>query len=575
MAAFDALTAVAVAAELHIALVEGRVQDVIQPDASSLGVEMYARRKRRYLYLCAHPQAARVHLLDQRPRRGVETPSPLLLSLRKRVEGARLSAVACLPYERVLHIDFDHPTQGRCRLIAEIMGRLSNLILIDDANNVIECLKRVGPAVNRVRVILPGQPYRPPPPQDKLSPNQVTAGAIAALLAQGPPRPLWRILVDGVGGLSPQAARELVQRAAGDATMMGPLADATSLPTSLPMSLAAALARELDRLWAEARAGATQAWLAQGEGALIAYAPYQITHAGQAIPVGSISQAIARFHAQGQTFDAYEGLRAQVRQELERARAHLERQRAALQRQLLDPAERQRLREAGEWILALASQIRPGQTALSVDVGEETPLTIMLDPHRSPAENARQYFVRYRKGQRAATEIPSRLTAIERDLEYLAQLALDLRLAESQPEIVAIREALTATGWRRESSSPRTAPLPQPIKVPLPDGLIALVGRNSRQNEELTFDLAAPDDLWLHVRGLPGAHVIVRCQGKPASEAAILRAAELAAYYSAARAETAALVVVAPRRKVRRLPGGHPGQVLYSGERTMRVRPRG
>ena len=567
MAAFDALTAAAVAAELRAALVDGRVQDVVQPDAFSLGIEVYAQRERRYLYLGVHPQAARVHLLDQRPRRGVETPSPLLLSLRKRVEGARLSAVACLPYERVLQIDFDHPTQGRCRLIAEIMGRLSNLILVDDDANVIECLKRVGPAVNRVRVILPGQPYQPPPPQDKLSPEQATAGAIAALLAQAPTRPLWRALVDGIGGLSPQAARELAQRAAGDAAVTGPVADTTALATTL--------AQELDRLWAEARAGATQAWLAQGEDAIVAYAPYRITHLGQAIPAGSISQAIARFHAQGQPFDAYEGLRAQVKRDLEQARAQLERQRAALQRQLVDPAEQQRLREAGEWILAMASQIEPAQTILSVDVGEEAPLTIALDPRRSPAENAQEYFARYRKGQRAAAEIPPRLAAIERDLEYLAQLALDLQMAGSQPEIAAIQEALTTAGWRRAPSSSRTAPPPQPLKVALPDGLVALVGRNSRQNEELTFGLAAPDDLWLHARGVPGAHVIVRCQGKPASEAAILRAAELAAYYSAAQTEADALVVVVPRRRVRRLPGGHPGQVIYSGERTLRVRPRG
>ncbi len=566
MAAFDALTAAAIAAELRATLVEGRVQDVVQPDAFSLGVEVYAQRERQYLYLSAHPQAARVHLLDQRPRRGVETPAPLLLALRKRAEGARLSAVACLPYERVLHIDFDHPAHGRCRLVAEIMGRLSNLILVDDDARVIECLRRVGPAVNRVRVILPGQPYQPPPPQGKLSPDQATASAIASLLAQAPPRPLWRILVDGIGGLSPQAARELVQRAVGDLALMGPVADAMALATSL--------AQELDRLWTEARAGATQAWLAQVEGVIVAYAPYRITHTGQAIPVDSISQAIARFHAQGEAFDAYEGLRTQVRQELERARAQLERQRAALQRQLVDPVEQQRLREAGEWILAMASQIRPGQTVLSVDVGEESPLTIALDPRRSPAENAQEYFARYRKRQRAAAEIPPRLAALERDLEYLAQLALDLQMAGTQPEIAAIREALTAAGWRREPSSPRTAPLPQPIKVPLPDGLFALVGRNSRQNEELTFDIAAPDDLWLHVRGRPGAHVIVRCQGRPASEAAIQRAAELAAYYSAARSEADALVVVAPRRRVRRLPGGHPGQVVYSGERTLRVRPQ-
>ncbi len=562
MATFDALTTAAIADELRAALVGGRVQDVVQLDRHSIGLEVYAHHQRRYLLLSMDPQAARVHLVDERPRRGVETPSPLLLLLRKYVQGSMLEAVSHPPFERVLHLRLAHPEQGLSLLIAEVMGRLSNLILVDRAGIILDSLKRVGPEVNRVRVVLPGSFYQPPPPQDKLRPDQLTPAQLRSALGQmGPGTPLWRALVQVIAGLSPQAARELAARAIGDGEADASAAD--------PLRLKA----ELDALWALGRAGTWEPCVVYRGEVIVAYAPYRLTHLGPATPVASVSRAIALYHGQGRPPDPYAGLRAAVAQEIAAARAHLERQRAALQRQRVDPEEIHRLREAGEWILALASQIRAGQELVTVDLGAASPLRIELDPRLSPAENAQAYFARYRKARRAAEEVPQRLQAVERDLAYLEQLALELEMATSQPEIAAVREALAAAGHLREQPR-RSAPPPGPIKVISPDGFTILIGRNSRQNDELTFKIAAPDDLWLHARGVAGAHVIVRGHGRPVPSATIQRAAELAAYYSAARNEPEVLVSVVPRRRVRRQPGGHPGQVTYAGEETVRVRPR-
>jgi predicted ribosome quality control (RQC) complex YloA/Tae2 family protein len=562
MAAFDALTTAAVIEELRAALVGGRVQDVVQPDRYSVGVEIYAHHRRRYLLLSVEPQTARVHLVDERLRRGVETPSPLLLLLRKYVQGAILETVSQPPFERVIHLRFAHPEYGLSLLIAEIMGRLSNLILVDRAGIILDSLKRVGPQMSRVRLVLPGGFYQPPPPQDKLRPDQLTPTQLDdALSRRGSGTPLWRALVEAIAGLSPQAARELTARVTGRAEADVSVAD--------PLRLK----KELEILWAPLRTGEWEPCVVgQGE-TIIAYAPYRLTHLGPARPVASISQAIALYHGQGHPTDPYAGLRAAVAQEIMAARMHLERQRTALQRQQVNPREIQRLREAGEWILALSSQIQAGQESLTIEPGTASPWRIELDPRLSPAENAQSYFARYRKAQRAAEEIPQRLQKVEHDLAYLEQLALDLEMAASQPEIAAVREALAAAGYLHEQ--PRhSAPPPGPIKVISPDGFTILVGRNSRQNDELTFRTAAPDDLWLHARGVPGAHVIICCQGRPIPPTTIQRAAELAAYYSAARDEPEVIVSIVPRRRVRRQPGGHPGQVLYNGEKTVRVRAR-
>jgi predicted ribosome quality control (RQC) complex YloA/Tae2 family protein len=246
------------------------------------------------------------------------------------------------------------------------------------------------------------------------------------------------------------------------------------------------------------------------------------------------------------------------------------------------------LRASGEWILALATQIAPRQAELALPPGVELP-PIRLDPALSPADNAAAYFKRYRKARRAAEMGGPRLEALAAELSYLEQLSADLALAADRNEIDAVRAALAEAGYarRRARSVPsgvqaKTGPslgeerVQGPRRFTSAEGYAILVGRNSRQNEHITFDLAGPDDLWLHARGWPGSHVVIRSGGRPVSDETVRQAAGLAAFYSRAQREAWVDVIVVEKRRVRRLPGKrHPGMVTVDGEQVVRVRPIG
>jgi predicted ribosome quality control (RQC) complex YloA/Tae2 family protein len=232
------------------------------------------------------------------------------------------------------------------------------------------------------------------------------------------------------------------------------------------------------------------------------------------------------------------------------------------------------LRRQGEMILAYAHRIEPGQRELTAPVGpDEPPLLIKLDPTISPVENAQRYFKRYKKAKSGAGEIPALLQRAELEMRYLDQLETDLDLAANRPEIQEVEASLAEAGYVREKRRRRKMARSQPLAVKSQDGLLILVGKNSRQNEEVTFRRAAPRDLWLHVRDAPGAHVIVKTGGREVPEATLRQAAQLAAYYSQARGSAHVDVAYTERRYVRPIKGAGPGLVTYAQEKTIRVAP--
>jgi predicted ribosome quality control (RQC) complex YloA/Tae2 family protein len=210
------------------------------------------------------------------------------------------------------------------------------------------------------------------------------------------------------------------------------------------------------------------------------------------------------------------------------------------------------------------------------DTGQGEPLVIPLEPDKTSVENAQAYFARYRKAQRAAEGDPARLSEVQLALRDLEQIETDLELATSRPEIDQVRAVLIEAGHLRakKSKPPKTA-RSQPLSLTSADGINILIGRNSRQNDLVTFRLARGDDWWFHVRGVPGSHVIVRSEKDTLPPATIQRAAELAAYFSQHREETDVQVDYTRRRYVRRIPKAAPGLVTYEQEQTIRVRPRG
>lgn len=215
----DAITLTAVARELNETLAGARIQTVVQPDERSLALEVFGRSGRQWLLLDAHAQHSRVHLLTEKARRGLETDAPLLLLARKRLVGARLGDVFQPAWERVLYFGCDHPDEGKTTLVAEIMGKWSNLLLLRGDGAILDALRRFGSDQNPQRPILPGRPYLPPPPQPHKTPIDLLALAdLDRLFATSEPsEPLWRAVLSQVAGISPLAAREIAFRATGDA----------------------------------------------------------------------------------------------------------------------------------------------------------------------------------------------------------------------------------------------------------------------------------------------------------------------------------------------------------------------
>ncbi|MEZ4661140.1 MAG: NFACT RNA binding domain-containing protein [Caldilineaceae bacterium] len=572
---FDAITLACVNAELNQKLLPGRVQQVLLVDEQSIGLEIYASQQRQYLLLTADPAAARVHLVPEKLRRGPDSQPPLLLLLRKYVRNAILDTITQPdPSERVLRLGFEHAEHGSTTLIIELIGRTSNLILTGPGAKILDCLRRVRGGDADSRSLWPGAIYSPPPKPDKIEWRAANDAALYAqfekLLRQE--GRLWRALVDGVAGVSPTLAREIAWRATGDS--QAAVTDANI----------GQLVQAFRELWQPVQNGDWQPGLVWEDGQLVGFTPYPIHFRGQFESTPSISQAVARLYGAQrhtaadavlprQTADAYAAQRGAVKAAIRKVRNRLARNLDALTGEEPAPGAVEQLRTQAEWLLALSSQIAEGQAQLEIALDEQ-PLTIALDPHKTPVEQAEAMFKRAAKLARAAEFIPQRRATLQADMEFLAQLEMDLQFAENQPEIQAVENELRKTGLIAQRKRAKVIDAPtsaQPLRYLSPDGLAILVGRNARQNEQVTFKLAGADDLWLHAHGAPGAHVVVRNGGQPVSEETLHMAAQLAGHYSGLRGEKAAPIAVTTRRFVTRVPGGRTGQVHVRNADTITV----
>ena len=536
---FDAVTLAAVANELNEKTLHGRVQEIVQLDTLFFGFEIYAQHTRQYLFVTTDANDARVHLVSQKLRGRGETPSSFLLLLRKYAEGAFVDSIAPLPNERVLRIQFDHAAEGVSTLVVETIGKYSNLILIDAGDVVIDALKRVPATINRARVVLPRHAYVPPPPQAKLSPSQIDASDLARVLAENRGAPLWQALVKSVAGVSPLFAREIAFRVAARTDAPADPIRAKDI-LSILMQLAHAP-------WSPS--------VAYEDGEPAAFAPYALTHFSDARTFDSISAAIEAFYGAP---DSYAAAKEPLRAALAEARDRLARKRNALAQSLPDAEEVERLKTSGELILAYASQISAEQQTLAAETDTGI-VEISLNPTLSAVENAQKYFKEYHRAKDAAARVPALLAAANAEVEYADQMLNDLELAENRAEIDAVILAAREAGLIT-AAKPRTkVAVSEPRVVQSRDGFTILVGKNARQNEEITFHRAKPDDLWLHAREVAGAHVVIVSAGREVPDSTVEEAAGLAAQYSQARDDSRVDVMVAPRKNVRRVRGARSG----------------
>jgi predicted ribosome quality control (RQC) complex YloA/Tae2 family protein len=564
-AAFDGLSLSAIREEIE-PLAGARAQKVAFPDETSVAVELFAPACGRIaLLLSAHPETGRVQRVPRLPARGLDRDTPFALLLRKHLRNARLHAVRQPRLERVLELEWEsRDDAGRLHgltLIVEAMGRRSNLVLVGEDGAILDAVRRTPPSRNPRRPILPHLRYDLPPPQDRLLPEQMSAEELA-FGARDRSGSLARYLSDRLAGLSPLAGRELAFRATGSsATELQSVGDWQAIVRAIQAFFA-----PLD----------THTWQPSLATQPLEAAAYRLEHlaSGGLEAFGSMSEALSAYYtrfasAAVQRGDPLAAERKTLLAAIERAIRATERRSGALQQQLEAHQQVEPLRRAGELLLGYQWQVPPGAAEVELE-GEH----IALDADATAVENAQAYFGRYRKAREALERVPPLLEETAREHEYLDELQALVSVADDMTAIRALRREVGEAVGQRSAASAKQRPSSPYRRVPLDDGWEALVGTSALGNAAVTFEVAAPDDVWLHARGVPGAHVILRGpRGDPPS-AVLERAAQLAAYHSAARSSSRVEVDAAPRRHVRKIPGGPPGLVRYTNERTLRVQPK-
>ncbi len=553
----DGLVLAAVAREVR-AHAGAQFAGVQQPDPQAIVVALRGPRGFAHLYASIHPQTARVHLA---PRPETAEPlAPFGQLLRSRLTHARLAGVTQPPFNRVLELRFD-ALEGPLTLIVEIMGRHSNAILTGGPI-VVGALKVVTPQMSPRRPVLPGRPYAPPP-ADRPPPDGLDATAWQAV-CDGP-RPIWQQIASAVLGLGPVLAREVALRA--DVDPMTPALECRPAAGRLRAALADIAST------AGAERFSPTAYEDRGRVVAFAAAPLRVYAHLSPRPAASMSDAIARYYRDRAGVGPVEERRRALQRTAQSAVAQRRRALEENRRLLAESAERDRYRVLGELLLAYASRAARRAKALVVPGhGDEGELTIPLDPALSAVENAQRYFHRYAKARAAARAVPDRIARLDAELAALREVLVHVATAESMDDLAAAETDLEHLNALRRRRRPRPERRPGPRRSRAPGGATLVGGRSGRENDHVTFHIAGPEDLWLHARGLAGAHVVLKSPGEP-SEAMIRAAAEAAAYFSEGRDGGEIAVDYVARKHVRKPRGARPGTVTYSGERTVRVAP--
>ena len=583
----DGITLSLITRELQSQLLPGRVDRVHQPEQLETVLIIRKPGQNFRLLLSAHAENARLHLTS-RDRKNPASPPTFCFVLRKYLEGSRLVDIQQVGLDRVVYFTFSRLDESGgyqdVQLISEIMGKHSNLILIDrQSGQIIDAIKRYSHAVSRHREVLPGRPYIAPPAQHKQPPLELDEEQfIGALQKGGWDKTLEDLVFKRLAGIGPELARELLFRA--------------NLPPDLRLESCGEY--ELRSLWQMLQKTVRPLLQGNSEPTLVlegkspvCYTPflptqYQVLYLSARPSLNAAADDFYAGHTEMARFQRLQNaLATTVRQESARIEKKL-----SLQQQSQDDARHdQDYRIRGEMLFAHLHLIERGQTrALLPNLydPEAPPLEVELNPSLTPSQNAQQLFRRYEKARNTLKANQLQMDQTTEEQLYLSSIRTALDLVETVDELNEIRAELEqahyvkAKGRERKAGpagreKPQPKSLPQVSKIASTDGFEILVGKNNRQNEYLTMHLANKEDLWLHAKDAPGAHVIIRSQpGREIPGATLEQAAGLAAYYSDGRRSSKVSVDYTLRKNVWKPARARPGFVLYKSFRTFLAVPQ-
>lgn len=572
---FDAFVMNAVAQEIEEKIIKtgARVHKIYQLNPTDLLLYFKGEKVLQTLFFSIHPHRGRIHFTN-RHFSHPPSPPPFCMQLRKHLSNGVLVSIKQPPLERVLYLIFEVFNESgkktKKTLAAEIMGRHSNLILLDSPaekkeQEILGVLKPIPSSINRVRTLLPHRPYFPPPIQEKLHPYALDYEHFRQEIIRLQGQPTARVLLENLQGLSPFLAEEIAARA------------------KAPYISARAVEPLWEKLQEVLQIYAEKKW----EPALLydkEKIPFDFTVVKPMRPgncyfrlSASISEILDEFYEYKEKEEEKKSLLSSLNRHVEQAlKKSLKKEETQL-KELETSEKADYYRQCGELILMNITQIPPGARAVELDnifLEQSEKIKIALDPQLSASLNAQRYFKKYRKARQGKKKIIENLKKTRREIAYLESVLFSLQKADLQ-SLREIKDELEETGYLPAPQKPR-APQKKsfafkPLKFISSEGEEILVGRNNRQNEYLVRHFAAKTELWFHVKDIPGAHVIVR-SASPLDKT-IKEAALLAAYFSRAAHSSNVPVDYTQVKNVHRLPGGKPGMVTYSNYKTLYVTP--
>ena len=559
----DGLMAGFLARELNDALSGGRVDRITQPERDTVILVIRAGNENRSLLLCASANNARCHLTQNRFPNPLEPPA-LCMLMRKQLLGARVLSVRQVDGDRIIHVDLDTLSElgdhEPRRLVLEIMGRHSNLMLLNGEGRILESAHHVSPEMSRVRQIQPGMLYTAPPAQDRLDPAEVTEASLLEKLKSCRDLPLEKGLAQSVRGLSAASAREIARRV---------LEPGESAPEDLAACcerIAAFFRRMPDML------SPAVEYSESGEAADVYPFPYLSGRTDLQKPFLTLSRALEAYYGER---DRQDRLRQKSASMVRLLKTHLERceKKLALQEEELAGAARmEEYRIMGEVLNANLYALKKGPSEVTLPNWYDPAggmLSIPLDTRLTPSQNAQRYFKKYRKALSARQVASEQKEKTLQEMDYLESALLDIGKCVGESELEEIRADLVSAGYMKRNTNrrqQRSLPRSLPYRYLSSDGIEILVGKNSAQNDRLTLE-ADPDAVWLHAKDMPGSHVIIRGTGEIPPQT-MKEAAMLAAWYSKGQRSSMVPVDYTRRKYVKKPSGAAPGRVIYTHQKT-------
>ncbi len=556
-------------------LIGGRVDKIAQPSREEIIITMRTRGGTEKLLLSASANSARVHITKENVE-NPKAPPMFCMLLRKHFGNGRLLDIRQDGLERILYFDFEAMNElgdmVKVTLAAEIMGRCSNIIIINADGKIIDSIKRVDPEMSGERPVLPSMTYSLPPRTKRLDFRNCTKEELLSSLNAQPDGDLAKTLVKAFEGVSPIAAREWVFNATnGDQIRKSELTDEYSDKLFL------AIKKSADEL---ENGKNIYTIIKEKDGLLKDFSFMSISQ------YGSLAENVIRpcacdvldyFYSERDNISRMKQRSADLYKLLLNTTDRIARRTEAQKLELAESAKRDELKLKGDLISANLYRIEKGMSSISLEnfYDEACPtIEIELDKRLTPSKNMQKYYSEYKKLDTAEKILTSRIKQGEEELAYIDSVFDALTRTKSEDEVNELRMELAEQGYiranRLKGKPPKSRP---PLEFTSPDGYTILIGRNNVQNDKLTTKLAEKTDIWLHTKNITGSHVIIRTNGTVPPDETILYAAGLAAFHSKAKNSSQVPVDYVNAKFVKKPSGAKPGMVIFTNNRTVYVTP--